>query len=290
MFSGGIRVKAVSSSDFTVGERALVAVSPILSSFRCCWRGATPWELASFRHHLASRIFIMQPGCSLPPVVIQKGDYQPCGGEKQTGLRPSFCPHLQGCSSSVLGRRVRRVGTRLRMGSGPLLPSVFGGERRSLSVTLLTAACLAPRPGQLWCLRRRLLPLGRSVAARPPHGLRSRHAQVGHIHGFSCDTSRTGRSYKTSYAVRVGAAFLDGLVLTPAVRTGAKTSSCALARPPLAGTVLAHRWPLSSVLRWSSALVRLPTAEVVASAGETVSATCRRTSDSLALMACCRPP
>jgi hypothetical protein len=37
-----------------------------------------------------------------------------------------------------------------------------------------------------------------------------------------------------------------------------------------------------------SPLVRLPTAEVVASAGETVSATCRRTSDSLALMACCR--
>jgi hypothetical protein len=29
------------------------------------------------------------------------------------------------------------------------------------------------------------------------------------------------------------------------------------------------------VLRWSPPLVRLPTAEVVASAGETVSATCR---------------
>jgi hypothetical protein len=83
---------------------------------------------------------------------------------------------------------------------------------------------------------------------------------------------------------------LDGLVLTPVVRTGAKTSSCALVRPPFAGMVLVRRWPLSSVLRWSSPLVRLPTAEVVASAGETVSATCCRTSDSLALMACCRPP
>jgi hypothetical protein len=82
---------------------------------------------------------------------------------------------------------------------------------------------------------------------------------------------------------------LDGLVLTPVVRMGVKTSSCVLAWPPFAGTILVRRWPLSSVLRWSSPLVRLPTAEVVASACETVSATCFRTSDSLALMACCRP-
>jgi hypothetical protein len=228
----------------------------------------------------------MQPGYSPPPVVIQKDDYQPCGGKKQTGLRAPSCPQLQGCSSSVLGRRVRRVGTHLRMGCGPLLPSVFGGEGCSPSVALLAAACLAPWSGQLWC---RLLPLGRSVAARPPHGRRSRRARVGHIHGFFCGTSRTGRSYKTSYAVRVGAAFLDGLVLTPVVRMGAKTSLCTLAWPPFAGTILVRRWPLSSVLRWSSSLVRLPTAEVVASAGETVSATCRPTSGSLALMACCRP-
>jgi hypothetical protein len=233
----------------------------------------------------------MQPDCSPPLVVIQKDDYQPCGGEKQTGLRPPSCPQLQGCSSSVLGRRVRRVGTHLRVGSGPLLPSVFGGEGHSSSVALSVAACLAPRPGQLWCrLRCRLLPLGRSVVARPPHGRRSRRVRVGHIHGFSCGTSRTGRSYKTSYAVRVGAAFLDGLVLTPVVRTGAKTSLCTLARPPFAGTVLVRRWPLSSVLRWSSPLVRLPTAEVVASGGETVSATYCQTFGSLALMACCRPP
>jgi hypothetical protein len=75
---------------------------------------------------------------------------------------------------------------------------------------------------------------------------------------------------------------LDGFVLTPAVRTGARTSSRALGRPPFAGTALVRRWPLSSV--------RLPTAEVVASAGEIVSATYRRASDSLALMASLSPP
>jgi hypothetical protein len=41
---------------------------------------------------------------------------------------------------------------------------------------------------------------------------------------------------------------------------------------------------------WSPPLLRLPTAEVVASAGETISATCRRTSGSLALMASLSPP
>jgi hypothetical protein len=83
---------------------------------------------------------------------------------------------------------------------------------------------------------------------------------------------------------------LDGLVLTPLVRTGARTSSRALGQLPFAGTALVRRWPLTSVLRWSPPLVRLPTAEVVASAGETVSATCRRASDSLALMASLSPP
>ena len=43
--------------------------------------------LVLFRHCLALRIFIMQPGCSPPPVAIQKDDHQPRGGEKQVGLR-----------------------------------------------------------------------------------------------------------------------------------------------------------------------------------------------------------
>jgi hypothetical protein len=64
----------------------------------------------------------------------------------------------------------------------------------------------------------------------------------------------------------------------------------ALGRPPFAGTALVCRWPLSSVLRWSPPLVRLPIADVVASAGETVSATCCWTSGSLALMASLSPP
>jgi hypothetical protein len=41
-----------------------------------------------FYHYSTSRIFIMQPGRNLRPVVIHKDDYQPCGGEKRAGLRP----------------------------------------------------------------------------------------------------------------------------------------------------------------------------------------------------------
>jgi hypothetical protein len=72
--------------------------------------------LALSSHHSASRIFIMQPGCSPSPMVIHRDDHQPCGGEKQAGLRPLPRPQLQGCSSSELGRRARRVGSYLPRG------------------------------------------------------------------------------------------------------------------------------------------------------------------------------
>jgi hypothetical protein len=85
-------------------------------------------ELVPFSHRSASRIFIRQPGCIPSPVVTQDGDHQFQGGEKQAGLRPSPLPQLQGCSSSVLGRGVRRVGACLCAGSGPLLPLVIGGR------------------------------------------------------------------------------------------------------------------------------------------------------------------
>jgi hypothetical protein len=73
------------------------------------------------------------------------------------------------------------------------------------------------------------------VAVRPPHGRRLHRAQVGHIHGFSHAAGHTGGSYKTSYGAGAAAAFLDGLVLTPVVRTGARTSSRVLGQPPPIG-------------------------------------------------------
>jgi hypothetical protein len=75
----------------------------------------------------------MQPGCIPSPVVTQDGDLQLDGGVKRAGLRPLPLPQLQGCSSSVLGRGVCRVGVGPCADDGPLLPSVIGGKgvRRS---------------------------------------------------------------------------------------------------------------------------------------------------------------
>jgi hypothetical protein len=99
----------------------------------CRRRNATSGKLVPFSHRSASRIFIMQPGCTPPPVVTQDGDLQFDGGGKQAGLRPLPLPQPQGFSSLVLGRGVCRVGVGPCVGGGPLLPSVIGGKgvRRS---------------------------------------------------------------------------------------------------------------------------------------------------------------
>jgi hypothetical protein len=123
-------------------------------------------------------------------------------------------PQLQGCSSSVLGRRVRRARVRLGVGSDPLLPSVIGGEGRSSFVTLAAAACLAPRPERLWryfwC---RLLPLGQSAAARPPLGCWSCRARAGHVQVLLAPSAAPGGggSHNTSYAARAVLVFWDSL-------------------------------------------------------------------------------
>jgi hypothetical protein len=148
--------------------------APVLPSFCCCLRSATPWGLALSCHHSTSRIFITQ-SAAVPR--------RPRGGEERAGPWPPPVLGFKDVHRSMLGRRVRRVGACLRVGSDSLLPSVIGGEERPPSVALAAAACLAPWPEWLWrCLRCHLLPLGRSAAARPPLGCRSRRARAGHVH------------------------------------------------------------------------------------------------------------
>jgi hypothetical protein len=189
VFSGGIRVRAIPSGDLTAGEQALVVVLPILPSSCYCWRSATPWGLAHFRHRSASRIFIMQPGRNLWPVVIRKDDYQPCGGEKRAELRPPPALSFKDVHHPRWGGRRAELGSRLPHG---LVARFFlqhsgekgvhqprgGGELRVRGTGQLrvppSAVCLVPQLG--WPrrhLRRCLLPSGRGVAARPPHGRRS---------------------------------------------------------------------------------------------------------------------
>jgi hypothetical protein len=94
----------------------------------CCRGNATLWELVPFSHRSASRIFIMQPGCTPPPAVTQDVDLQFDGGGKRAGLRPLPLPQPQGFSSPGLGRGVCQVGVGPCVGGGPLLHSVIGGK------------------------------------------------------------------------------------------------------------------------------------------------------------------
>jgi hypothetical protein len=92
----------------------------------------------------------MQPDCIPPPMVIQKDDHQPRGGEGRAGLWPPCRPQLQGCSSSVLGARASRVGALPSAWAGdPLLPPAFGGEGRSPALQRRrTATCCLVRVWQ----------------------------------------------------------------------------------------------------------------------------------------------
>jgi hypothetical protein len=167
--------------------------APALPS-SCCWRSATLRRWAPFRHRSASRIFIRQPDCIPSPMVTQDGDHQFDGGEKQAGLRPLPRPQLQGSSSSLLGRRARRVGALPPVwAGGPPLPSAFRGEGThrpsgggglrqrgaGRSQALSAPACLAR---WLWCsFRCHLPPLGRSMAVCLPYGRLLRRAHRGTI-------------------------------------------------------------------------------------------------------------
>jgi hypothetical protein len=146
----------------------------------CRRRNATSWKLVPFSHRSASRIFIMQPGCVPLPVVTQDGDHQLDGGEKRTGLRPPPRPQLQGSSSSLLGRRVRRVGGLPPRGSVTLFfPRVWGRNASSSSAEASLSHVGVSGPPLL----------SQGAAFRPPSGRWSRRVRAGHVQAFLAPTT-----------------------------------------------------------------------------------------------------
>jgi hypothetical protein len=200
----------------------------------CRRRNATSWKLVPFSHHSASRIFIMQPGCTPPPAVTQDGDLQLDGGEKQTGLRPLPRPRLQGSSSSLLGQRVRRVEGPPPRGSVTLFFPQRLGEK---SIFQLRGGFPQPRRGR------------RTATAQPgcsiPSSVRTMVAPcAGRPRpGLPRADSRVSGSPSTSCAVRAALMFW-------AAPARARTCRCALRRPAPAGAVL--RW-------WQPEKASLPT-------------------------------
>jgi hypothetical protein len=162
--------------------------APVLPSYCCCWRSATSWGLALFNHHSASRIFIMQSGCSPPPAVTLVDDREPCGGEERARPWPLPCPQLQGCSSFMLGRRASRVGALPSTWAGdPLLPPAFGGEGRSPALRRRRAATCCPvgvwlsvhRTGDGRAVRRPAMSTALPAPPAAPGGRTTRHTLRG---------------------------------------------------------------------------------------------------------------
>jgi hypothetical protein len=70
----------------------------------CRWGNATPWELVPFSYRSASRIFIMQLGCTPPPAVTQDGDHHPLAGVEAGLSRSSTSRAVSWVSLSFIVR------------------------------------------------------------------------------------------------------------------------------------------------------------------------------------------
>jgi hypothetical protein len=202
--------------------------------------------LTLFCHRSASRIFIMQPGCNLQPVVIYKDDHQPRGGEKRAGLRPPPALSFKDVHHPRWGRRRAELGSCLPHGlvirfflqhleekdvhqpcGGGELQLRGAGQPRAPSV----AACLAPWLGWLWCrLQCRLPPpsKARLFVHRTGDGraMRRSTASVAHC-SDAAPGGRTRRRTPRRWRPR------SWMVLSKLRRrAGARTSSCVVGRSP----------------------------------------------------------
>jgi hypothetical protein len=150
--------------------------APALPSSCCCWRSTTSWGLALFSHRSASRIFIMQPSYSSPPVVTQNDDRQPCGGEERAWLWPPpalifkdvhhpcwgrgqaelgpCLPH--GLATRFFLQHLGEKGVHQPCGGGELPPAAWSG----CGCPSTTRATVAPCAGR---------PRPRPVSRRRPH-------------------------------------------------------------------------------------------------------------------------
>jgi hypothetical protein len=212
-----------------------------LQGFSSCSPAAFPHQWSSGGMIISLVVGRSKPGCGLCPALSFKDLHHPGWGGGRGELGPT---------SAWAG--------------DPLLPPTFGGEGHPTAVRRRRRPAMR---GKANCRCRDRVQLsvlhpGDGRAARGPATSR-----------FPCAVGCTGGSHNTPYTARAVLVFWDGPILVLVARTGVRTCRCALRWPPLAGAVLVGRWLMSSVLRRWSPWVRLPSAEAVSSADETVSAT-----------------
>jgi hypothetical protein len=226
-----------------------------LQEFSSCSPAAFPHQWSSRMMTTSSMVGRSKSGCTVCPALSFKDLHHPCWGGGRGRSGPA---------STCAG--------------DPLLPPAIGGEGRSLSGELAAAACLAPRSKRLLrCFRCHLPPLGRSVAARPPHECRLRRVRAGHVQALPAPSA-------AQHVVR-----REG-----STRVLGRSRSCS--RGENGSEDLPVRFGAAAAC-WCGVggqVVAAVGAEVVVaregfSADEIVSATCGRTSGSSALTACPRP-
>jgi hypothetical protein len=187
-----------------------------LPSSCCCWRSTTSWGLALSSHRSASRIFIMQPGCSPLSAVTQDDDRQPCGGEERVGPWPppalSFndvhhpcwgggqaesrsCPP-HGLTTRFFLQHLGEKGVHQPCGGGELPPAVWSGCGCLSTARATVAPCVGrPRPRPF-------------LRPRPHRGIVQDvvHRRGGvRVPGWSCPHSRS-KDGSEDLLVRAGAA------------------------------------------------------------------------------------
>jgi hypothetical protein len=140
-----------------------------LQGFSSCSPATTSRRWSSTRMTTSLVVERSEPGYDLLPAHSFKDVHHPCWGGRRAELG-SCLSH--GLATRFFLQHTGEKGVHQPCGGGEL--RLRGAGRLQVSSA---AACLAPWPGWLWCrLRRCLLPLGRGVAVRPPHGRRSRRA------------------------------------------------------------------------------------------------------------------
>jgi hypothetical protein len=186
-----------------------------LPSSCCCWRSTTSWGLALSSHRSASRIFIMQPGCSPLPAVTQDDDRQPCGGEERAGSWPPPALSFKDVHHPCWGRASRVAVLPSAWADDPLLPPAFRGEgrspalwrRRTVTCCLVGVWLSVHRTGDGRAVRRSATSTALPVPpAAPGDRTRRRTPQGGvRVPRWSCPHSRS-EDGSEDLLVRAGAA------------------------------------------------------------------------------------
>jgi hypothetical protein len=198
-----------------------------LQGFSSCSPAAVPRRWSPRRMTTSLVVGRSKPGCGLSPTLSFKDVHHPRWGGRRVEPGP-YPPY--GLVTRFFLQHLEEKSVHQSYGGADL------GYTGPADCKLSAATCLA-----LWGWMALVPPPTLLPTVWSGHGCPSTaRATVASCAGLPhpwlpLPARRTGGPYETSYATAVATAFLDGLVLTPVSRTGARTPSCVLRQPPPTG-------------------------------------------------------